>query len=113
MLHQMQEMRLPQVSFRPPATLKDAVDFLIMTSHPVGEPEAKIEIVIQPAQSGTASPVLPEISASDISFYEMAQLVSECVGYKMEIRGDKVYFREITGCELVSEARFYSDGEKQ
>ena len=68
----------------------------------VGEPEAKIEIVIQPAQSGTASPVLPEMSASDISFYETAKLVSVCVGYKMEIRGNKIYFREITGCELPS-----------
>ena len=93
-------MRLPQTSFRPPATLKDAVDFLMLASHPVGEPEAKIEIVIQPAQSGAASPVLPELSASDISLYEMAKLVSECVGYKMEIRGDKVYFREIMGCTL-------------
>ena len=109
LLHQMQEMRLPQISFRPPATLKDAVDFLIMASHPVGEPEATIEIVIQPAQSGTASPVLPEISASDISFYEAAQLVSACVGYKMEIRGNKIYFREITGCELSPEVRFSSE----
>ena len=100
LLHRMQEMRLPQISFRPPATLKDAVDFLMVSSHPGGEPEAKIEIVIQPAQSGAASPVLPEMSASDISFYEMAKLVSECVGYKMEIRGNKIYFREITGCEL-------------
>ena len=105
LLHRMQEMRLPQISFRPPATLKDAVDFLIMASHPVGEPEAKIEIITQPAQSGTASPVLPEISAADISLYETAKLVSACVGYKMEIRGNKIYFREITGCELPSEIR--------
>lgn len=95
LLHRMQKMQLPQISFRPPATLKDAVDFLIMASHPVGEPESKIEIVIQPAQSGAASPTLPMISASDISFYEMAKLVSECVGYKMEIRGNKIYFREL------------------
>ena len=100
LLRRMREMRLPQISFRPPATLKDAVDFLIMASHPVGEPEAMIEIVIQPAQSGTASPLLPVISGSDISFYETAKLVSECVGYKMEIRGNKIYFREMTGCEL-------------
>ena len=100
LLRRMLEMRLPQISFRPPATLKDAVDFLIMASHPVGEPETKIEIVIQPAQSGAASPALPEISASDISLYETAQLVSTCVGYKMEIRGNKVYFQEMTGCEL-------------
>ena len=109
LLHQMQEMKLPRISFRPPATLKDAVDFLMVSSHPVGEPEAKIEVVIQPAQSGTASPVLPEMSASDISFYETAKLVSECVGYKMEIRGNKIYFREITGCELSPEVRFSSE----
>ena len=39
LLHRMREIRLPQISFRPPATLKDAVDFLMVSSHPGGEPE--------------------------------------------------------------------------
>ena len=113
LLRRMLEMRLPQILFRPPATLKDAVEFLMVSSHPVGEPEAKIEIVIQPAQSGAASPVLPEMSASDIFFYETAKLVSECVGYKMEIRGNKIYFREMMGCELAPEVRFCTDVHRE
>ena len=116
----MKEMRLPTISFKPPATIIDAVDFFRGASKDYDRPDIPIEkrgfnfVLKTPAgaikqqveeeeQSDdfssngetesaptTGLPPIPTITASDITFYEALKLVCDSVDYKFIVRGPVV-----------------------
>ena len=116
----MKEMRLPTISFKPPATIIDAVDFFRGASKDYDRPDIPIEkrgfnfVLKTPAgaikqqaeeqqsddfssndsgeDSATANglPPIPTITASDITFYEALKLVCDSVDYKFIVRGPVV-----------------------
>ena len=116
----MKEMRLPEVSFKPPATIIDAVEFFRSASKDYDRPDIPIEkrgfnfvlrtpqgaIKTQQAEAesddfsssgdeDSASPAnglepIQTLTASDISFHEALKLVCDSVNYKFIIRGPVV-----------------------
>ncbi|MBR2839544.1 MAG: hypothetical protein IKE55_12215 [Kiritimatiellae bacterium] len=115
----MKEMRLPTISFKPPATIIDAVEFFRGASKDYDRPDIPIEkrgfnFVLRTPQgaiknqqgesesddfssggddSGTPANGLEPIqtiTASDITFYEALKLVCDSVNYKFIIRGPVV-----------------------
>ncbi|MBQ3288980.1 MAG: hypothetical protein IJH50_06175 [Kiritimatiellae bacterium] len=116
----MKEMRLPTISFKPPATIIDAVEFFRGASKDYDRPDIPLEkrgfnfvlrtpqgaIKTQQADSESddfsssggedsdapANGLEPiqTITASDITFYEALKLVCDSVNYKFIIRGPVV-----------------------
>ena len=102
-LKRMKEMRLPTISFKPPATIVDAVEFLRQASRDYDRPDIpfdmrgfniKLKMKGDTAQGLGADEgfgadaddaVIPQITATDISFYDALNLVCECVEYRFEI----------------------------
>ena len=114
-IKRMKEMRLPSVSFKPPATIIDAVDFFRNASKDFDNPELPVEkrgfnfntltpTVLKSAapagddaegfgegddsQDGAIAgvPVIPMFTASDISLFDALKLVCQSVEYKFEVR---------------------------
>ena len=118
----MKEMRLPAISFKPPATIADAVEFFIGASRDYDRPDKPLEqrgfnIILrtpdtlrtaaqQPAAAndGFGSeegldaaqnampglPVIPYISASDLTFYDALKYVCDSVEYKFKVHGPMI-----------------------
>ena len=118
-IKRMKEMRLPAISFKPPATIIDAVEFFRTASKDYDRPDIPLEqrgfnfVLKTPealrsqgaaaeeadeggfttdddsaAESAPAGvPVIPMITASDITFYEALKLVCESVEYKFKVQG--------------------------
>ena len=118
-IKRMKEMRLPQISFKPPATIIDAVEFFRTASRDFDRPDIPLEqrgfnFVLKTPDALRASaapvqeesegfgggdeeeatgpavegvPVIPMITASDITFYEALKLVCEQVDYKFKVQG--------------------------
>ncbi len=117
-IKRMKDMRLPSISFKPPATIIDAVEFFRGASRDYDRPDIPMEqrgfnFVLKtpetlrasaaPAQEesdgfgggdeeegGSAQagvPVIPMITASDITFFEALKLVCESVDYKFKVQG--------------------------
>ena len=116
----MKEMRLPNISFKPPATIIDAVEFFRQASKDYDRPDIPLEkrgfnFVLRTPQGAIKQQVVEEdandftssasdasstptngldpiqtITASDISFYEAMKLVCESVNYKFIVRGQVV-----------------------
>ena len=116
----MKEMRLPNVSFKPPATIVDAVEFFRQASKDYDRPEipaekrgfnfllrtppgaiktqtdvAETDDFTANASTDEAAPTnglepLQTLTASDITFYEALTLVCESVGYKFIVSGQIV-----------------------
>ena len=117
-IRRMKEMRLPSISFKPPATIIDAVEFFRGASRDFDRPEIPLEqrgfnFVLKTPETLRASapveeeesggfgsdesedtgsaqagvPVIPMITASDITFYEALKLVCDSVGYKFKVQG--------------------------
>ncbi len=119
-IKRMKEMRLPAISFKPPATIIDAVEFFRTASKDYDRPEIPLEqrgfnfflkppeairatAAVEEESSGFAAeddeggagaqsgvPVIPMITASDISFYEALKLVCESVEYKFKVQNSMV-----------------------
>jgi len=113
----MKEMRLPTISFKPPATIIDAVDWFRSASKDYDRPDIPVEkrgfnfvlktpqgAIKQAAAQGDdegfssddsgegAGPAngldpIPTITASDITFHEALKLVCDSVDYKFIVRG--------------------------
>ena len=132
----MKEMKLPAVSFKPPATIIDAVEFFRTASKDYDRPEIPLEergfnfqLRTPEALSGGGAaaaaeetdgfggaeeetqpggiagvPVIPMLSASDISFYEALKLVCESVDYKFKVQGSivVVMHKDMTDAEMVT-----------
>ena len=120
-IQRMKEMRLPAISFKPPATIIDAVEYFRGASKDFDRPEIPLEqrgfnFVLKTPEavrmqasaapsedaddfSDTGSddaanaggpigvPVIPMITASDITFYDALKLVCESVEYKFTVQG--------------------------
>ena len=84
------EIRLASVSFRPPATLMDAVLFFQSASVPYDGSGEVILFAMRPAKTDEIYPPAPELTAEDISFYDALKIVVESANAKFWIRGDGV-----------------------
>ncbi len=120
-IKRMKEMRLPSISFKPPATIIDAVEFFRGASKDFDRPDlpyekrgfnfyVKMPEILQSAatadsedeggfsdameEESTGSqagvPVIPMITASDISFYDALKLVCDSVEYKFMVQNSMV-----------------------
>ena len=129
----MKEMRLPAISFKPPATIIDAVEFFRDASRDYDRPDLPLEqrgfnFVLKTPElirtqqvaenegfgagdedesaSGAPAgiPVIPMITASDITFYEALKQVCELVGYKFKVQGSIVMVmqKDMTIDEMVT-----------
>ena len=134
-IEKMKGMRLPTISFKPPATIIDAVEFFRGASKDYDNPEIPLEkrgfnfvLKTPEALTSTASadasendfgstaeddaaasaqsgvPVIPMITASDVSFYEALKLVCDSVGYKFKVQGKIVMVmqKDMTTDEMVT-----------
>ena len=97
-ISRMKKMRLPHVSFKPPATIIDAIDLFRSMSKDYDDSDIPPEkrgfnfvLKVPQGQEGTADlPPIPTITATDISFYEMLKLVSDSVDYGFKVSGPVV-----------------------
>jgi hypothetical protein len=91
-LKRMKEMRLPSISFKPPATIVDVVEYLRLASRDFDNPAISLdmrgfnmELKRGEGENSNLVPMIPKITATDISFYDALNLVCECVEYRFEI----------------------------
>ncbi len=136
-VQRMKAMRLPAISFKPPATIIDAVEYFRGASKDFDDPARPIEqrgfnfvlktpeaVRMQPvaaagddaddfSDTGSADaaaggplgvPVIPMITASDITFYDALKLVCESVEYKFSVQGPivMVMHKDMSTEELVT-----------
>ena len=136
-IQRMKAMRLPAISFKPPATIIDAVEYFRGASKDFDDPARPLEqrgfnFVLKTPEavrmnaaaassedaddfSDTGSedaaaggpigvPVIPMITASDITFYEALKLVCESVEYKFLVQGPivMVMHKDMSAEELVT-----------
>ena len=137
-IQRMKEMRLPAISFKPPATIIDAVEYFRGASKDFDRPEIPLEQrgfnfvlktpeAVRMQASAAASedaddfsdtgseddsagggplgvPVIPMITASDITFYDALKLVCESVEYKFTVQGPivMVMHKDMSVEELVT-----------
>ncbi len=142
----MKEMMLPQISFRPPATIIDAVDYFRQASKNYDRPEIPVEqrgfnFVLnldkaltsgsgaadadaatqndnafsaasndESAAAADGVPVIPNVTASNVSLYEALKLVCQVCkpAYKFKVQGSVIMVmpKTMTTDELVT--RTYS-----
>ena len=86
----MKEIRLASVSFRPPATLMDAVLVFQSASVPYDGSGEVILFAMRPAKTDEIYPPAPKLTAEDISFYDALKIVVESANARFWIRGDGV-----------------------
>ena len=136
-IQRMKAMRLPAISFKPPATIIDAVEYFRGASKDFDDPARPIEqrgfnFVLKTPEavrmqataasedaddfSDTGSdddsagggplgvPVIPMITASDITFYDALKLVCESVEYKFSVQGPivMVMHKDMSTEELIT-----------
>ena len=91
-VQRMKAMRLPEVSFKPPATLVDAIEFFRVASKDYDSPKIQKEMrgFTNFLRMNGDMPEIPNISAKNISFYEALTLVCELVGYTFVVDGSIV-----------------------
>ena len=107
----MKEIRLPLVSFKPPATIADVVDFFRFASKDfdnadIPKEERGFNFVLRVSDVGAGIPVIPPIFASDIAFDEALRLVCESVGYMFMVKGGVIVVSSAAYGEM--EERNYS-----
>ena len=100
----MKEMILPAITFKPPATIIDAVDFFRQASKDYDRPDIPIEhrgfnFVLVGISGNTDGvdgntlpdiPKLPNISVSNLSLWEALKVVCEVVGFDFDVDGSVV-----------------------
>jgi hypothetical protein len=116
-LQKLRRIIIPELSFRPPATIIDALDFFKQASADYDDPAVPFErrgvsLVLKLPVSGSSQsmpganedpfaaavtstngiPVIPALSARFISLYDAIQLVSDVTGMK---------FRIVRGCVMI------------
>ena len=94
-MRRMKAMRLPKVSFEPPATLIDAVDFFRKASAEHDSPELPekdrgFSFIMNLADPAAGLPALPKIAADDITFYDALKLVCGKIHYKFTVENGVV-----------------------
>ena len=94
---------VPSVSFKPPATLNDAVVFMREGSKELdfSDSTAKGVNFVIAAKDTKDLPKVPMIRAKDISLYSLLKLVVDAVGYDFEVKDDVVFiFKNKNGASL-------------
>ena len=86
----MKDLRLPTISFRPPATLADALLYLQSASVPSDGSGRVVLFALMPIKEGKVYPAVPEMSAEDISFSDILRLVCDSTDVWYGIRDDGV-----------------------
>ena len=123
---------LPEVSFRPPATIIDAIDFFKQASSDYDNPETPIEqrgvnLVLKlldltpdagavsddpfaaPAGGGAGGvPVIPAMTARNISLFDALRLVCEVTGMKFRVSGTIVMIVPLNEADKELESRSYN-----
>ena len=107
---------IPSLSFKPPATLKDAVLFFQTSS--CSDDDAEVYFALRPLAADERYPELPEMRATDISLGEALRLVVESTNSRYSIREDGVVVVEPKSwtCEdggqedMLTEGRWPADG---
>jgi hypothetical protein len=111
----MKAMVLPEVAFRPPANLVDAIDFFSSIGKD-DDPESGVNVVLilglsesatantndpfaASAKPTTGIPVIPAMSVRSISLYDVLKLVCDATGTKIQITGNIVRIVPRPGCE--------------
>ena len=107
----MKNIRLPAVSFKPPATIVDAVEFFRHASKEYDSTDIPVEergfnFVFKISGGDADVPVLPPIFLNAIAFDEALKLVCESVGYMFTVQGGMVIVMPDAFCEM--EHREYS-----
>ena len=102
---------LPSVSFKPPATLADAVSLMRDMSvdmDPFGGATKGVNFIISGADAKDL-PKMPMIQTSNISLYSLLKLVVDAVGYDFKVNDDLVIVFEnknvVTASDQVVVAR--------
>lgn len=91
----MAKIVLPRISFKPPATLVDAVEFFRRASIDLDDPklpkeERGFNFSVQAVPDNGSVPVIPAIIAENINFLDALDLVLSSIGYKFEISGSMI-----------------------
>ncbi len=105
----MKSIVIPEVTFRPPANLLEAVEFFRLVGQKEDDPDSGVNVVLalrlpEPATpaaspndpfaasaSATAGiPVVPAMSVRHISLYDVLKLVCDATGTKIQITGNIV-----------------------
>jgi hypothetical protein len=111
----MKAMVLPEVAFRPPANLVDAIDFFSSIGKD-DDPESGVNVVLMlglsesatantndpfvaSAKATTGIPLIPAMSVRFISLYDVLKLVCDATGTKIQITGNIVRIVPRPGCE--------------
>jgi hypothetical protein len=95
-LKKLKSIVIPEMTFRPPINIVDAVDFLKSASRDYDDPKLPKEqrgvnmILKLPSQPG-AIPEVPAMSARFISLYDAMKLVCDVTGMKFLISGNIVF----------------------
>ena len=90
---------LPSVSFKPPATLADAISLMRDMSRdmdPFGGATKGVNFIISGADAKDL-PKMPMIQTSNISLYSLLKLVVDAVGYDFKVHDDLVVVFKIGG----------------
>ena len=94
---------VPSVSFKPPATLADAVAFMRGRSKELdasGGMAKGVNFLVDPREAKDL-PKVPMIRTGNISLYELLKLVVDAVGYDFEVKDDVVFiFKSKNGASL-------------
>lgn len=86
----MRELRVPNGSFKPPATIADALLFLQNASIPYDGSGKVVLFALLPKKEGETFPLLPEVSATDLPLAQWLALVCRLTGCIYAIRDDGV-----------------------
>lgn len=91
----MKAIRLPAISFAPPMTIVDAIEFFCKASKKhdsakIPEEKRGFNFILK-NDNETTAPTLPSIQAADISFYDALKLVCESVGYMFYVDNSFVF----------------------
>jgi len=112
----LQRIIIPEVTFRPPDTLIDALDFFKQASCDYDDPKIPVEqrgvsfvlklrsdsegseagvgddpfAIASDSNHNNRVPVIPALSARYISLYDVLKLVCDVTGYKLRLRGGLV-----------------------
>ncbi len=95
-LKKLKSIVIPEMTFRPPINIVDAVDFLKSASRDYDDPKLPKEqrgvnmLLKLPSQPG-AIPEVPAMSARFISLYDAMKLVCDVTGMKFLISGNIVF----------------------
>ena len=88
----MKRLMLPSITIKPPATLADAVELLRTLSVQFDFTDSKKKGVafILKIGKGEKPPVIPRITATNLSLYDALALLTKATGYDFEVKGDVV-----------------------